>query len=198
MTTLIGFRPAFSASVVGTTSSASPNALQHTASVPVNSRASVVNWCAISISGAPPPATIARFFTKHLTTQCASCKDRSASSRTREFAPRTRSDTVRGCESFPLGVLVEVEEPVVCAGAGDERTPVTFTNREPRLLSSSTRSAEPSLSSEKDSISAIGLHPVLLQIKSISSRSISLIAMMFSFARKCKLRSFTASRKIDF
>jgi len=50
----------------------------------------------------------------------------------------------------------------------------------------------------KESMSAIGLQPVLLQMNSISSRSMSLITRILSFYRKCRLRSFTASRKMDF
>ena len=50
----------------------------------------------------------------------------------------------------------------------------------------------------KESTSAIGLHPVDLQMNSTSSRSMSLMARMPSLARKCKDRSLTASRRMDF
>lgn len=64
VTTLMLFNPAFSASVVGMTSRASANAFQQMDSVPESWRASVESWCAISISGAPPPARSAFFLTR--------------------------------------------------------------------------------------------------------------------------------------
>ena len=79
------------------------------------------------------------FLTRHRITHSASCKLRSASSRMRLLAPRQTIDTV-------------------CTGP---LTPVTLTVREPEAWTSSMRSAEPSLSSEKESISAMGLQPVL-------------------------------------
>src|SRR3569833_744974 len=176
VTTLMELRPAFSASVVGMTSMASAKAFQQMASVPDNSRAFLLSWAAISISGAPPPAMRAFFLTRQRTTQRASCSDRSASSRMSELAPRTTTETV-----LPVDLV-----------------PVTFTMREPDDCTSSTRSALPSLSSVKESMSAMGLHPVDLQMNSTSSRSMSLTARMLSLARKCSERSLTASRRIDF
>lgn len=76
--------------------------------------------------------------------------------------------------------------------------PVILTSLEPEVWASSTRSAEPSLSSVKESMSAIGLQPVDLQMNSTSSRSMSLIQRMLSLARKWRESSLTASRRIDF
>jgi hypothetical protein len=56
----------------------------------------------------------------------------------------------------------------------------------------------PSLSSVNESMSAMGLQPVDLQMNSTSSRSISLIQRMLSLARKWRERSLTASRRMDF
>ena len=72
-------------------------------------------------------------------THKASWRDLSASSKMRELAPRQSTDTVN-----PAAL-----------------TPVTLTTRAPDELTSSTRSADPSLSSVNESMSAIGLHPVL-------------------------------------
>lgn len=155
---------------------ASANAFQQMASVPVNSLACCANCDAISISGAPPPAINAFFLTKHLTTQRASWRLRSASSRMRELAPRQTMETV-------LPALL---------------VPVILTSLEPEVWASSTRSAEPSLSSVKESMSAMGLQPVDLQMNSTSSRSISLMQRMLSLARKWRESSLTASRRIDF
>ena len=95
--------------------------------------------------------------------------------------------------------------------------PVILTTREPEAVGSSMSSAEESFSSVKESMSAMGLQPrdcgalvegleggvtpgegLTLQINSTSSRSMSLTARMLSLARKCKLRSLTASRRMDF
>lgn len=166
VTTLILFNPAFSASVVGITSIASAKAFQQIASVPVRLRLCLEIWDAISISGAPPPAIKAFFFTRHLITQRASWRLRSASSRMREFAPRQTMLTV-----LPAFLV-----------------PVTLTIRDPLVWLSSIRSALPSLSSVKESMSAIGLHPVDLQMNSTSSLSMSLIQRMLSLARKWRER----------
>ena len=94
----------------------------------------------MAISGAPPPAMSARFFTRQRITHRASWRERSASSRIKELAPRQMIETVE-----PADLCV---------------TPVTFTVREPEDCTSSISSAEPSLSSVKESMSAIGLQPV--------------------------------------
>ena len=112
-------------------------------------------------SGAPPPAMSARFLTRQRTTQSASCRERSDSSSVNALAPVQRMLIVRP------GFLM----------------PVTRTTLAPDLATSSTRSACPSLSSVKPSMSAIGLQPVDLQMKSTSSRSMSLTTMILSFIR---------------
>lgn len=73
-------------------------------------------------------------------TQRASWRERSASSRIKELAPRQTIETV--------------EPAALCV------TPVILTVREPNDWTSSISSADPSLSSVKESKSAIGLHPV--------------------------------------
>ena len=73
-------------------------------------------------------------------TQMASWRERSASSRMRALAPRTTMETVRPAERCVM--------------------PVSFTIREPEDCTSSRRSAAPSLSSVKESMSAMGLQPV--------------------------------------
>src|SRR5438067_1066718 len=95
------FRPAFSANVVGMTSIASANAFQQIASVPESSRALRDNRCAISTSGAPPPASRAFFFTSERIAQWASCNERSVSSRMSEFAPLQTMDTVEDAAFTP-------------------------------------------------------------------------------------------------
>jgi len=55
--------------------------------------------------------------------------------------------------------------------------PVTFTMREPEAWISSRRSAVPSLSSVKESISAIGLQPVLWDI--VNSKSDEELAVAY-------------------
>jgi hypothetical protein len=170
------FNPAFSARVVGMTSIASANAFQQIASVPFKARDCLESWAAISISGAPPPAINAFFLTKHRITHKASCRDRSASSRIKVLAPLQTMLTV-------LPALL---------------VPKTLTILDPLAWTSSIRSALPNLSSVKESISAIGLHPVDLQMNSTSSLSISLIQRILSLARKCRERSLTASRRMDF
>jgi hypothetical protein len=141
VTTLMLLSPAFSASVVGITSMASAKAFQQMASAPVRLRDWWLRALAMAISGAPPPAMRAFFLTRHRMTQRASWRLRSASSRMRVLAPRQTIETV--CPA-PLCV-----------------TPVTLTIREPEAWASSMSSAEPSLSSVKESMSAIGLQPVL-------------------------------------
>ena len=138
------FNPAFSANVVGMTSMASAKAFQQIASVPLNSLDLVERALAMAISGAPPPAISARFFTRQRITQRASWRERSASSRMRLLAPRQIMETV-------LGVLV----------GGLCVMPVIFTMREPEAWTSSRSSAVPSLSSVKESMSAMGLQPML-------------------------------------
>ena len=97
----------------------------------------------MAISGAPPPAMRARFLTRQRITQRASWRERSASSRMSELAPRQIMETV-------LGIVGDLWD-----------MPVIFTVREPRAWTSSRSSAVPSLSSVKESMSAIGLQPVL-------------------------------------
>lgn len=133
----MGFKPAFSARVVGITSKASANAWKQYCSMPVRVFAWSINFCDTSISGAPPPAIKAFFLTRHLTTQRASWSERCDSSRTSELAPRQRTETV-----LPACFI-----------------PVILTTRDPEDSTSSTRSAYPSLSSVKDSTSATGLQP---------------------------------------
>ncbi|EDZ73374.1 hypothetical protein AWRI1631_40940 [Saccharomyces cerevisiae AWRI1631] len=62
--------------------------------------------------------------------------------------------------------------------------PVTLTILEPSLSISSTKSAEPNLSSVNNSISAIGLQPKPFDRNSISSLSISFTTIMFNFDKK--------------
>ena len=90
---------------------------------------------------------------------------------------------------------VEVEEEDEDEGCF---TPVILTILLPNDWDSSIRSAEPSLSSEKESMSAMGLQPVDLQMNSTSSRSMSLMQRILSLARKCSDKSLTASRRMDF
>ncbi|KAH3658801.1 hypothetical protein OGATHE_006527 [Ogataea polymorpha] len=177
VTISIGFIPAFSASVVGITSNASANSWKHNCSTPENWLDSLSNVRDTSISGAPPPAIKALSFTKQRTTHKASCKDRSVSSRIWLLAPRHTTETV-GCVTF--------------------FTPVILMILEPEDSTSSTRSAVPKRDSTNESTSAMGLHPRLLLMNSISSLSMSFTTKMLSFARKCKARSLTASRRIDF
>uniref|UniRef100_A0A8W7PIR2 Uncharacterized protein n=1 Tax=Anopheles coluzzii TaxID=1518534 RepID=A0A8W7PIR2_ANOCL len=134
VTVAIGFRPAFSASVEGITSSALANARKQYASTPCSVCAYADSCRAISISGAPPPAIRARFFTRQRTTHSASCSERSASSSTSLFEPRTTIDTV-----WPMFWM-----------------PVTFTNLVVPLATSSTRSAFTRFSATKWSSEAIG------------------------------------------
>ena len=99
-----------------------------------------------------------------------------------------------GAEEVAAGA-VEVDEEDEEEGCF---TPVILTILLPKDWDSSIRSAEPSLSSEKESMSAIGLQPVDLQMNSTSSRSMSLMQRMLSLARKCSDKSLTASRRMDF
>ncbi|ANB11289.1 hypothetical protein AWJ20_4093 [Sugiyamaella lignohabitans] len=193
VTTSMLLIPAFSARVVGITSSASANSFQQNDSVPESVRASLVRTRAISTSGAPPPAIRAFSFTKQRITQRASCKERSDSSRINWLAPLQMMETVDvEPEAEPLPLPELLSDPLLAA------VPLTLITRDPEDSTSSTRSAYPNLSSVNESMSAIGLQPVLLQMNSTSSLSISLTTMIFSLERKCRERSLTASRRIDF
>ncbi|KAH3680948.1 hypothetical protein WICMUC_000091 [Wickerhamomyces mucosus] len=130
-----------------------------------------------SISGAPPPAINAFSLTKQRITHKASCNERSVSSKIKLLAPRQTIETV-GWVTF--------------------LTPVISTILEPDDSISSTKSAEPNLSSVNKSISEIGLQDKDLLKNSISSRSISLITIIPNFDKKCNDKSLTASLKIDF
>ena len=82
VTKLMGSNPAFSASVYGISSRASPNALTQYESFPKISLEWAKSFEETSISTAAPPGTKDLFFTKALTTQRASWRDLSASSNT--------------------------------------------------------------------------------------------------------------------
>mmetsp|Transcript_11345 Transcript_11345/g.27557 ORF Transcript_11345/g.27557 Transcript_11345/m.27557 type:complete len:248 (+) Transcript_11345:1678-2421(+) len=215
----MGLRPAFSASVYGMISKAEAYALTQYACIPDNSLAYCARATDSSVSGAPPPAMRKRFLTSDLTTQRASCKDRSASSRTKLLDPRTRIDTVRpnlpGLPS-PTGVAADTPKvfPVAFSmppagastggGAGSATgccappMPVILTILWLPRDTSSTNSTVASLSAENESIPAIGTHPKERLINSTSSRSISVTHMIFVLAKKCSDKSVTASRRIDF
>mmetsp|Transcript_51773 Transcript_51773/g.118978 ORF Transcript_51773/g.118978 Transcript_51773/m.118978 type:complete len:234 (-) Transcript_51773:960-1661(-) len=176
VTTSIAGRPAFSASVYGTTSMASANALTQYECVPDKVLAHLESWYESCISGAPPPGVRKRFLTRQRSTQSASWSDRSDSSSTRLLEALQRMVTVLPA----LG------------------TPVTLTILPSPVDTSCTRSALPSFSAWIVSALAMGMQPHVLQMNSTSSRSISLTTSIFIFARKCSDSSFTASRKIDF
>mmetsp|Transcript_11668 Transcript_11668/g.18987 ORF Transcript_11668/g.18987 Transcript_11668/m.18987 type:complete len:285 (+) Transcript_11668:69-923(+) len=176
VTILIGFKPAFSAKVYGTTSKASAKALTQNWDCPLRVFAYWDRRRASSASGAPPPTMRNLFLTKQRTTHKASCNDRSASPRTNLFDPRQRTVTV-----LPL-----FGQPVTLITLPDPRD------------TSSTSFAWPSFSGRKLSTWATGRHPTVRLMNSISVRSTSLMTMIFIFARKWRERSFVASRKIDF
>ena len=136
-------RPAFSARVMGTTSRASAKALKQMLSGYEEVSASLERECETAISGEPPPGSMAFFFTRQRNTHCASCKLLSASSRMRGLAPLQMMLTVLGAVG-PVDLM-----------------PVTLVMREPSDETSSIRSALASLSSVNESMSAMGLQPVL-------------------------------------
>ena len=82
--------PAFSASVFGTTSSASANAATANCSLPLMVSAYSFNPLAIAISGAPPPATTLLSSTVAATTPIASSTALSISSTTWFVEPLTK------------------------------------------------------------------------------------------------------------
>ena len=82
VTKLIGSSPAFSANVYGINSSDSPYCLTQYESVPNISREYACSFYDTSISTEAPPGTKNLFLTRALTTQSASWRDLSASSRT--------------------------------------------------------------------------------------------------------------------
>ena len=156
---------------------ASAKARTQTECMPPSVLAQLASCSPISISGAPPPATRKRFLTSERTTQSASCSERSVSSSTSLFEPRTSRLTV-----WPL-----------------LGTPVTLTTLWPwPTLTSSTSSAEPSLAAVKESTLATGWQPSVLAMNSTSSRSTSRTTRIFILARKCSDRSLTLSRRMDF
>jgi hypothetical protein len=64
------------------------------------------------LPGAPPPAIMNRFLTRHLITQRASCSERAASSNMSLFDPRTIIETVRPAFAIPV-ILTTLEEPIL-------------------------------------------------------------------------------------
>mmetsp|Transcript_41360 Transcript_41360/g.113801 ORF Transcript_41360/g.113801 Transcript_41360/m.113801 type:complete len:264 (+) Transcript_41360:415-1206(+) len=176
VTTWMASSPAFSASVYGTTSSACANSRTQYCTMPSSVFAHLPNAYDSCISGAPPPGVRNRFFTRQRSTQSASWRERSLSSRTSLLEALQRRETVLPA----LG------------------TPVTLTTLPSPVEHSSTRSARPSFSGWKVSMFATGRQPHVLQINSMSSRSTSLMTRIFILARKWSESSFTASRRIDF
>merc|ERR1719367_1999941 len=176
VTVEMGLRPAFSASVYGMTSRASAKALKQYASAPTRVLAYSISFRYNSVSGAPPPAMRYFFFTRHLMTQSASCRDLSASSSMSLFEPRRMRDTVRPWVAAPVN-LMYLDTPTCC---------------------SSIRSTLTRFSAVKWSREAIGRHPMVLQTWSMSSRSISLTTMIFILSKKCTAKSERASRRMDF
>lgn len=145
VTTAIGLSPAFSARVCGTTSKASAYALTQYAWAPTSSLEYSWSFWDTSISTALPPGTRALFFTRLLTTQSASWRDLSASSRT---------CMVSGYEYTSwFEPLSKIE--IVFPWLG---TPVIFTILlSPPTETSSISAAFPSLSAVKWSMWATGL-----------------------------------------
>mmetsp|Transcript_8268 Transcript_8268/g.20543 ORF Transcript_8268/g.20543 Transcript_8268/m.20543 type:complete len:234 (+) Transcript_8268:216-917(+) len=172
----IGLSPAFSASVAGTISRASAKARTQKLSDPDSVLAYSIRRYDTSISGALPPGIRNLCLKRLLTTQSASWIDLSFSSSIILLEPRQRIEAV-------------------LQGLG---TPVILTIFPSLVPISSTRSALPSFSGRRASGDAMGTHPRVLQMNSISSRSTSRTSMIFSFARKCRPRSVMASRRIDF
>ena len=161
VTISMGFKPAFSASVYGITSSASANALTHTASMPGSVRAHFPSCCDASTSGAPPPQMRNRFCTRHRMTHSASCSERSASSMTSLLDPRHRMETVLPMFSMP----------------------VIFTILSVPHCTEATSAALPSLSGVSWSTCATGWHLRVLLMNSTSSRSTSRTTRIFALAR---------------
>mmetsp|Transcript_50773 Transcript_50773/g.140652 ORF Transcript_50773/g.140652 Transcript_50773/m.140652 type:complete len:224 (-) Transcript_50773:635-1306(-) len=118
-----------------------------------------------------------RFLTMERTTQRASCSERCASSSTSLLEPRTSMEMVRPGLGTPVILTTLLLGPTV---------------------TSCTSSAEPSLSAVKESTCATGEQPSVCVMNSMSSRSMSLTTRIFILARKCRLRSLTASRRMDF
>mmetsp|Transcript_38276 Transcript_38276/g.94792 ORF Transcript_38276/g.94792 Transcript_38276/m.94792 type:complete len:234 (-) Transcript_38276:819-1520(-) len=176
VTMLMADRPAFSASVYGTTSSACEYILRQYASVPPKELAKCANLYDASASGAPPPGVSRRFLTRQRSTHKASWIERSHSSSTMRLDARTKMVTV-------------------LPGLG---TPVTRMIFDSGVASSATVFAEPSFSATKDSMEATGWQPTVLQMNSTSSRSMSVTTRILSLARKCSDRSVTASRRMLF
>lgn len=75
---------------------------------------------------------------------------------------------------------------------------LTTFSPEPSTSTSSTSSADPSFSAVNESGCATGLQPSVREMNSMSSRSMSLTTMIFILARKCRDRSFSASRRMLF
>mmetsp|Transcript_15243 Transcript_15243/g.32842 ORF Transcript_15243/g.32842 Transcript_15243/m.32842 type:complete len:221 (-) Transcript_15243:1052-1714(-) len=161
VTIWMGFSPAFSASVYGITSMASANALTQYCSSPGRVLAQSRSWRESSISGAPPPAMRKGRCTRQRTTQRASCRERSASSSTSLFDPRTTTVAVRPMFGIP----------------------VTLTSLEAPTDTSSTSSAWPSFSGFMWSMCAMGRQLSVLEMNSISSRSMSRTTRIFALAR---------------
>mmetsp|Transcript_30154 Transcript_30154/g.88181 ORF Transcript_30154/g.88181 Transcript_30154/m.88181 type:complete len:213 (+) Transcript_30154:3842-4480(+) len=169
VTISMGFIPAFSASVKGTTSSASAKALMQYESIPVIPMAASLRRRLASTSGAPPPAMRARFLTRLRTTHCASWMERLASLRTRSFEPRRR--TVMVLPGFWTPVNLTTLWPL------------------PGMTTSPTCSAAPSLSAAMESAWATGVQPRVRQMNSTSVRSMSVTTRMPILARKWRLSS---------
>mmetsp|Transcript_10330 Transcript_10330/g.25327 ORF Transcript_10330/g.25327 Transcript_10330/m.25327 type:complete len:220 (-) Transcript_10330:1054-1713(-) len=161
VTISMGLSPAFSASVYGITSSASANALTHTASMPLSVRAHLPSCWLTSTSGAPPPTMRKRFCTRQRMTHSASCSERSASAHTSLLLPRHSTVTV-----LPMSLM-----------------PVIFTILSAPHCTSFTSSAWPSLSGVSWSTCATGMHFRVLLMNSTSSRSTSRTTRILALAR---------------
>merc|ERR1719352_459330 len=153
VTTLMASRPAFSARVYGTTSSAWANSRTQYCTIPSTELAHLDSSYDNCISGAPPPGVRKRFLTRQRSTQSASCSERSDSSSTSLFDALHSSETVLPALGTPV-ILTILPSPVE---------------------HSSTRSALPSFSAWNVSMLATGRQPHVLQMNSMSSRSTSLI-----------------------
>mmetsp|Transcript_39318 Transcript_39318/g.84176 ORF Transcript_39318/g.84176 Transcript_39318/m.84176 type:complete len:208 (-) Transcript_39318:120-743(-) len=86
--TSVESKPALSHSCRGITSSALAKALMKSCSLPMSVREKLRSTLLTSMSTAPPPGTMAAFFTARLTIMMASCMDRWASSMNCSAPPR--------------------------------------------------------------------------------------------------------------
>ena len=103
--TSMGSKPAFSASDLGMTSTASANACIASCSLPPTVAAYSRSLSASSISVAPPPATYLPSSTAHAVTRNASYIPRSNSSTTCSVPPRNNIDTDFGFWQFSTNII---------------------------------------------------------------------------------------------